>query len=67
VDRRIWKVSFGSSEEIANAPGMSVVPFASRHSVYFTNVPILLKQSAAADIFVRIQDVGRDMALLYKQ
>jgi hypothetical protein len=33
------KVFLGSSEEIANAPGMSVVPFVSRHSVYFANVP----------------------------
>ena len=33
------KVSFGSSEEITNDLGMSVVPFVSRHSVYFANVP----------------------------
>ena len=31
-------VCFGSSEEIANASEMSVVPFVSRHSVYFANV-----------------------------
>ncbi|WP_457093859.1 hypothetical protein [Microvirga sp. P5_D2] len=37
--RSLRKDLLGSSEEIANASGMSVVPFPSRHSVYFANVP----------------------------
>jgi hypothetical protein len=32
-------VRSGSSKEIANASGMSIVPFVSRHLVYFGNVP----------------------------
>jgi hypothetical protein len=34
------KVLFGSSKEIVNASGISVVHFVSRHSVNFANVPL---------------------------
>src|SRR3982750_96580 len=45
------KVRTRSSDEIANASGMSVVPFVSRHSVYFANVPERkLAQSQTVDL-----------------
>jgi hypothetical protein len=63
--RKRLKVCKGSSEEIATASEMSVVPFVSRHSVYFANVPRLdlpVNRSTSTPQFVGLSEHRRYVA-----